>query len=179
MTDSIAGQEIDFSARRAHRLLPRETEDFLSLKEMHHRLANTLTVLSSVLRRELGRSAPPELRARWNGVMPASSPSAICTGLSWLVPQTITSLFSITSSIFAASYRRHSESRSQFAAMSQLMLAQLQGARCERLGLVIAELVTNAAKHAFHGRDDGLVRVELINRIDSGFWITLTMALGR
>jgi two-component sensor histidine kinase len=39
--------------------------------------------------------------------------------------------------------------------------------RCERLGLVIAELVMNAAKHAFHGRDDGFVRVELINNKDS------------
>jgi two-component sensor histidine kinase len=46
---------------------------------------------------------------------------------------------------------------------------ELPGERCERLGLVIAELVTNAVKHAFHGRNDGLVRVELINRIDS--WI--------
>ena len=36
---------------------------------------------------------------------------------------------------------------------------------------MIAELVTNAAKHAFHGRDDGLVRVELINRIDS--WVCI------
>jgi two-component sensor histidine kinase len=42
---------------------------------------------------------------------------------------------------------------------------------CERLGLVITELVTNAAKHAFHGRDDGLVRVELVNKIDS--WVCI------
>jgi two-component sensor histidine kinase len=50
------------------------------------------------------------------------------------------------------------------------------GERCERLGLVIAELVTNAAKHAFHGRNDGLVRVDLINRIDS--WICVVSANG-
>jgi two-component sensor histidine kinase len=31
------------------------------------------------------------------------------------------------------------------------------------LGLIIAELVTNAAKHAFHGRNGGLVRVALFN----------------
>ena len=41
--------------------------------------------------------------------------------------------------------------------------------RCEQLGLVITELVTNAAKHGFRGRNEGLVRVELINKID--FWI--------
>jgi len=41
--------------------------------------------------------------------------------------------------------------------------------QCELLGLVIAELLMNAAKHAFHGRNDGLVRVELFNRPDS--WV--------
>jgi two-component sensor histidine kinase len=35
--------------------------------------------------------------------------------------------------------------------------------RCELLGLIIAELVTNAAKHAFRERDDGLLRVEFTN----------------
>jgi two-component sensor histidine kinase len=46
---------------------------------------------------------------------------------------------------------------------------EFPGERCERLGLVIAELVTNSAKHAFHGRNDRLVRVELVNRVDS--WV--------
>ena len=55
--------------------------------------------------------------------------------------------------------------------MSQPTRANCKERCCERLGLVIAELVTNAAKHAFHGRDDGLVRVELINRINS--WVCI------
>jgi two-component sensor histidine kinase len=36
---------------------------------------------------------------------------------------------------------------------------------------VITELVTNAGKHAFRGRNEGLVRVELVNKIDS--WICI------
>lgn len=44
----------------------------------------------------------------------------------------------------------------------------LPSASCERLGLIIIELVTNAAKHAFTDLDDGVVRVELISR--SGRW---------
>jgi hypothetical protein len=37
------------------------------------------------------------------------------------------------------------------------------------LGLIIAELVTNAAKHAFHGRNGGLVRAALFNINES--WV--------
>jgi two-component sensor histidine kinase len=45
----------------------------------------------------------------------------------------------------------------------------LPSERCELLGLVIAELVTNAAKHAFHRRSGGSVQVALFNKNDS--WV--------
>ena len=35
----------------------------------------------------------------------------------------------------------------------------LESKRCERLGLIIAELVTNAAKHAFPNQQPGLIRI--------------------
>ena len=44
---------------------------------------------------------------------------------------------------------------------------ELPGEHCQLLGLVIAELVTNAAKHAFRERKNGLVRVELIRKADA------------
>lgn len=36
--------------------------------------------------------------------------------------------------------------------------------QCNRLGLIVAELVTNAAKHAFRGEFGGLIRVEALTR---------------
>jgi two-component sensor histidine kinase len=44
----------------------------------------------------------------------------------------------------------------------------LTSRRCERLGLIITELVTNAAKHAFPSRKHGLVRVDALYR--DGCW---------
>jgi two-component sensor histidine kinase len=36
--------------------------------------------------------------------------------------------------------------------------------RCWRLGMIVMELVTNAARHAFQGRDEGTIRVDLFRR---------------
>ena len=48
---------------------------------------------------------------------------------------------------------------------------ELASGPCELLGLVIAELVTNAAKHAFCNRVDGIIRVGLIRKADAWLWI--------
>jgi len=40
----------------------------------------------------------------------------------------------------------------------------LSATQCHRLGLIVTELVTNSAKHAFSGRNAGLVRIEAFNR---------------
>jgi len=49
---------------------------------------------------------------------------------------------------------------------------------CEGLSLIIAELVMNAAKHAFGRRRDRLVRVEFINRVDSSLCIVSDNGIG-
>ena len=140
-------------------MLPRETEDFLLLREMHHRLANTLTVLTSVLRREFGRSASPELRDSLERC------EARIIAFSNLHRALVVGATSECVSVQC--YIEHLCHVLSEALLEPLGVCcevsaeagELRSERCERLGLVIAELVTNAAKHAFHGRDDGLVRV--------------------
>lgn len=43
-----------------------------------------------------------------------------------------------------------------------------RGRFCERLSLIIVELVTNAAKHAFPDQQPGLIRIEAF--YGDGFW---------
>src|SRR5579864_4337985 len=57
-------------------------------------------------------------------------------------------------------------SRSKFDPMKiELVLAAppllLESGRCRRLGVIVSELITNAARHAFAGRP-GRIRVEML-----------------
>ena len=167
MSYGAAFQEIDLPVPPTDSLMLRDTDEFLLLREMHHRLANTLTVLTSVLRREFALSSSPELldsvrRYEARIVAFGNLHRSLMVGAA--------------SDQISAQYYIERLCK----AISEAILEPL-GIRCEviadagdfpcelceRLGLIIAELVTNAAKHAFHGRDDGLVRVEFVNKIDS------------
>lgn len=167
MSYGAAFQEIDLPAPRTDSLMLRETDELLLLREMHHRLANTLTVLTSVLRCEFAMSSSPELLDSVRRV------EARIVAFGNLYRSLVVGAAS--DQISAQYYIEH-----LCKAISEAILEPLgvrceviadagdfPGALCERLGLIIAELVTNAAKHAFHGRDDGRVRVEFINKIDS------------
>lgn len=63
----------------------------------------------------------------------------------------------------------HSISRSRLRHKRiQLSLAnqplQLRAEQCWRLGMIVSELITNSARHAFGGGDSGSIRVELLGR---------------
>jgi two-component sensor histidine kinase len=167
VSHGAASQEIDFQALRGDSLTPRETDEFLLVREMHHRLANTLTVLTSVLRCELSVSASPEFM----------DTLARCEARIVAFGNLHRSLV-VGAASDCISVQHYIEDLCE--ALSEAILeplgvrcevlaegGELTGERCERLGLVIAELVMNAAKHAFHDRDGGLVRVEFVNGVGS------------
>jgi two-component sensor histidine kinase len=173
---SIQGTEavspkFDWLGSQLDSLALREKDEFLLLREMHHRLANTLTVLTSALRCEFARSAVPELQdslARYEarivafGNLHRSLLVGAADGLV-SVPYYIEHLCEALSEALLKPLGVGCE---VFAEAGECL-----SERCERLGLVVAELVTNAAKHAFHGRENGRVRVKLINRGDC--WVCI------
>jgi two-component sensor histidine kinase len=146
-----------------------DPDEFPLLREMHHRFANTLTVLISMLEHEFAPT--PALRDRLNRcqarmVAFANLHRTLVIGGAneWISVQ---------------DYIQHLCEALSDALLRPLGIrcqgyvdaGELSRERCEQLGLMITELVTNAAKHAFRGRNEGLVRVELVNKIDS--WICI------
>lgn len=169
--------ELDLPVPRADRLVPVETNGFLLLREMHHRFANTLTILTSVLRHEFSTVACAEFQ---NSLAHYESRIVALGNLhrSLIIAGTGDSI----------SVQKHVEPLCM--ALSEAILeplgvrsevtvdrGELPSERCELICLVIAELVTNAAKHAFHGRDDGLVRTELFRK--AGSWLCIVSDNGR
>jgi two-component sensor histidine kinase len=147
--------------------IPRKLDEFLLLRETHHRLANTFTVLVSILRCDLAPFASRDLGkafARLEEQILAFGKlhRSLLVGArsDWISVQY---------------YVEHLCKALSDALLQPLNLAcevhvdagELPSERCEVLGLVIAELVTNAAKYAFCNRVDGLVRVELVQKVDA------------
>jgi two-component sensor histidine kinase len=151
-------------------LVPRNPEEFLLLRETHHRLANTFMVLASALRRDLA-ICPPDCQhslVRYEARMIAFGD----LHKSLIVGAT-------SEPISVQAYVEHLCKALADALLEPLGVrakvvcdaGELPAARCELIGLVIAELVTNAAKHAFRNRDQGLVRVEFFKKTDS--WLCI------
>jgi two-component sensor histidine kinase len=169
LSNGPAFQEADLSAPQMARLVLCQSDEFLLLREMHHRFANTLTILVSMLRIE------------------AALTPAVRDSLSRCEARIVAFGDLHRSLVIGAANRRisvQSYIKHLCEALSDALLrplgircevfaddGELPCQRCEQLGLVITELVMNAAKHGFRGRDNGLVRVELMNKIDC--WVCI------
>jgi two-component sensor histidine kinase len=161
--NTTAIKELESPVVLVGRFALREAEEdrFLLLREMHHRLANTLTVLASVIRREFAASLLPDVNhslarcearivafGKLNRALVVGAADErislrcyverLCEALS----EALLGPFGIRCEVFADA-------------------GELPAEVCERLGLVISELVMNAAKHGFDGDKDVVIRVEI------------------
>ena len=140
----------------------------LFLRETHHRMKNTLTLLGAWLRADFKSTASVDLPAAIDGF----EGRIVAFGR----------LYDLLSN---GSDRRYTSIGDYVGSLSRALAVAilepkgirceaavgygfLETKRCERLGLIIAELVTNAAKHAFPKQQPGLIRIEAFYR--DGFW---------
>ena len=154
----------DLRAAQADRSILCQSDEFL-LREMHHRFANTLTVLMSMFRDEFALT--PALRDS----LERCEARLIAFGnlhRSLVIGGT-------NGRISARDYIEHLCGALSDALLRPLGIGcevftdavEFPGERCEKLALIITELVTNAAKHGFPGRNEGLVQIRLINKVES------------
>jgi two-component sensor histidine kinase len=163
--------EFDRCGARIEAAIPLGVDEFLLLREMNHRFANTLAVLTGTLRRDVYSSAsssPQESFTRFESRIVAFS--------------NLHRILMIGAATGRTSVKYYVENLCQ--ALSEAILGplgvscevsadtgDLSGGRCELLGLVIAELVINAAKHAFDERVEARIRVEFVRKLDSWFCV--------
>ncbi len=157
------------------RLSPRELADFpyvvwrpsaeapmgdLMIRETNHRMLNTLSIINGHLHRDLAHLGPSVRTAvslcsariaafgdvyRMLAVGLESDPVEVAEYVSGLSR-------ALTTAILEPQGLRCSVSVGEGMADPKL---------CEQLGMIIAELVTNAAKHAFRDRTGGCVRISV------------------
>jgi two-component sensor histidine kinase len=133
----------------------------LEVREANHRMMNVLATLQAIFRRGFSqfndqcvRSAVTQFESQ---IMAASE-----------LLRTISSTPAVSDVAIDVYLERLSQALSR-AILSPTNIAcevfsdrgRLPVEVCERLGFIIVELVLNASKYAFAGRDDGLVRIEM------------------
>jgi len=149
------------------------TESLL-MRELQHRMANTLSVLQAHCRLEFADVADPELRAgmlrherRIHGLAELHQFFSRGAGAGQIVAADyFQPLCAVLCRVILTPLEIHCE--------ASIGEGTLDATRCEWLGLIIAELVTNAAKHGFRDGGTGCVRIELTARDEFAWCCTVT-----
>ncbi|WP_038935398.1 sensor histidine kinase [Bradyrhizobium japonicum] len=139
----------------------------LVLRESHHRMKNTLTLLGASVRRDFSRPGTRDM----SGAVDRFEQRIVAFGRLY-------QLLSDSDSLSAVSVEAFFENLCE--ALSEAVLepagirceaaiesGALPASQCHRLALMLTELVTNAAKHAFPNKNDALIRIEIANRDDA------------
>lgn len=138
----------------------------LLLRETHHRMKNMLTLLGIWLRADFISTAPTDLPKAIAGFeRRILAFGRLYDLLSNGSDRPYTSVGDYVGSLSLALAAAILEPRG-IRCESTIGEGFLESKRCERLGLIITELVTNAAKHAFPNRQPGLIRIEVLYRDD-------------
>jgi two-component sensor histidine kinase len=137
------------------------------LREVNHRMLNTLTIISVNLRRDLEymEGLPRDLLERYERLISAQAEVYRCLSLHDSGTVLAADIY------FARLCKSLSEAVLEplgIACVAMLDPGEISRPQCERLGMVVAELVVNAAKHAFDVPSPGRLKIALRRR-DSGW----------
>ncbi|MET4209426.1 sensor histidine kinase [Bradyrhizobium sp. LA2.1] len=141
----------------------------LVLRESHHRMKNTLTLLGASVRRDFSRPGTRDM----SGAVDRFEQRIVAFGRLY---QLLSDSDSLTAVSVEAFFENLCEALSEavlepagIRCEAAIESGALPASQCHRLALMLTELVTNAAKHAFPNRNDALIRIEMANR--DGAWL--------
>lgn len=141
----------------------------LVLRESHHRMKNTLTLLGASVRRDFTRAGTRDVSI----AVDRFERRIVAFGRLYQLLSDSDNLSAVAVGTF---FENLCEALSEavlepvgIRCEAAIESGTLPASQCHRLGLMLTELVTNAAKHAFPNNDGALIRIELVNR--DGAWL--------
>ncbi len=165
MFDTILPKEEDIRPPRSTTNERADSVDLL-LRETHHRMKNMMTLLGAWLRADFISSAPVDLPKAIDGFeRRILAFGRLYDLLSKSSDRRYTSVGDYVGSLCVALTAAILEPRG-IRCNATIGDGFLDSKRCERLGLIIVELVTNAAKHAFPNKQPGVIHIEALYRDD-------------
>lgn len=141
----------------------------LVLRESHHRMKNTLTLLGASVRRDFTRAGTKDMSVAVDRL----ERRIVAFGRLYQLLSDNDDLALISvEAFFGGLCGALSEAVLEPAGIrceASIESGTLPAWQCHRLALMLTELVTNAAKHAFPNKKSALIRIEVANR--EGSWL--------
>lgn len=141
----------------------------LVLRESHHRMKNTLTLLGASVRRDFMRARGRDM----SGAVDRLERRIVAFGRLYQLLSDNDDLTEIPMEAFfeklcGALFEAMLEPAG-IRCEASIESGTLPAWQCHRLALMLTELVTNAAKHAFPNKNGALIRIEVVNH--EGSWL--------
>ncbi|WFU75133.1 sensor histidine kinase [Bradyrhizobium sp. CB2312] len=140
----------------------------LVLRESHHRMKNTLTLLGASVRRDFTRAGPKDVSVAVDRferrIVAFGRLYQLLSDNDDPLPVSIEGFFENLCGALSEAVLAPAGIRCEAAIAS----GTLPASQCHRLALMLTELVTNAAKHAFPNKKGALIRIDMARR--DGAW---------
>lgn len=141
----------------------------LVLRESHHRMKNTLTLLGASVRRDFTRAGTKDMSVALDRlerrIVAFGRLYQLLSDNDDLAMISVEAFFGRLCGALSEAVLEPGGIRCEASIESGTLPAW----QCHRLALMLTELVTNAAKHAFPNKKSALIRIELANR--EGSWL--------
>ena len=141
----------------------------LVLRESHHRMKNTLTLLGASVRRDFTRAGTRDVSVAVDRfeqrIVAFGRLYQLLSDDNDLTTVPVEAFFESLCKAISGAVLEPAGIRCEAAIES----GSLPASQCHRLALMLTELVTNAAKHAFPNKNGALIRVDMARR--DGAWL--------